>query len=47
MIVELLKCPPLMVGEESLPSILKAKITLALILADLTIDFSIARFLLV
>ena len=38
MIIELPKSPPLVVGEESLPPILEAEITLALILADLTID---------
>ena len=46
-IVELPKAPPPLVGEESLPPTLEAEITLVLTLADLSIDFSMGRFLFV
>jgi hypothetical protein len=47
MIVELPKTPPPVVGEKGLPPILEAEVPLSLILANLAIDLSIGRFLLV
>lgn len=47
MVTELSKAPPPMVGETSLPPLLKADIALSLILPDFAIYLAIGRFLLV
>jgi hypothetical protein len=47
MVAELSKAPPPVVGEKSLPPLLKADIALSLILSDLAIYLAVRRFLLV